>query len=192
MRRPHTFLIWSALLLIVAAPVALAATSPLLQWRQPIYIIGGLAGVVGLILLLAQPLLAARALPGLGPARSRHLHRVTGLMLVLSVVVHVAGLWITSPPDVIDALTFTSATPFSAWGVIAMWALFVTATFATLRGRLRLSPKGFRLGHKTLAVIIATCTILHIIPIDGTMEPVSKSVLMIALAAATAMALRKA
>ena len=33
--------------------------------------------------------------------------------MAVAVVIHVAGLWITSPPDMIDALLFTSPTPFS-------------------------------------------------------------------------------
>jgi hypothetical protein len=48
-------------------------------------------------------------------------------VLVVAVVVHVGGLWITSPPDMIDALLLTSPTPFSAFGVIAMWAIFAVA-----------------------------------------------------------------
>ena len=47
-------------------------------------------------------------------------------VLVIAVVLHVAGLWVTSPPDVIDALLFVAPTPFSNWGIIAMWALFAT------------------------------------------------------------------
>ena len=43
-------------------------------------------------------------LPDLSARRSRHLHRWVGGLLVACVVLHVVGLWITSPPDVIDAL----------------------------------------------------------------------------------------
>ena len=51
---------------------------------------------------------------------------------MLTVIVHVAGLWLTSPPDVIDVLLFRSPTPFSAWGAIAMWAVFAAALWAAL------------------------------------------------------------
>ena len=54
-------LIWLAVLAAMSLPLFIAATSPLLQWRQPIYIVAGLAGVVALILLFVQPLLAAGA-----------------------------------------------------------------------------------------------------------------------------------
>ena len=107
-------------------------------------------------------------------------------MLVLAVVVHVGGLWITNPPDVIDALLFTSPTPFSAWGVIAMWATFATALLAALRRRLRVRPWTWRSGHAVLAVIIIVDTVVHAILIEGTMETVSKVVLCALALGATA------
>ena len=109
--------------------------------------------------------------------------------LVAAVVLHVGGLWITSPPDVIDALTFTSATPFSVWGVLAMWFLFIAAVLVVLRNRLGLAPKTFKVLHKTLVTLIVLGSILHVIPIDGAMEPVTKSVILIVLAAALGNAL---
>ena len=57
------------------------------------------AGVVALALLLLQPLLAGGYLPGLAARRSRHLHAWVGAGLLAAVVVHVAGLWLTSPPE---------------------------------------------------------------------------------------------
>ena len=99
---------WSALVIVAILPIAAAANSPLLAWRQPIYITAGFAGVVGMVLLLFQPLLASGKLPGLSPKRSRTTHKWVGVALVLAVVIHVTGLWITSPPDVIDALLFVS------------------------------------------------------------------------------------
>lgn len=109
-------LIWTGLAAAILLPVALAAASPLLQWRQPVYITAGFAGIIAMSLLLLQPLLAGGLLPGLRGPRGRKLHRRTGALLVSAVILHVAGLWITSPPDVIDALLFRSPTPFSAWG----------------------------------------------------------------------------
>ena len=176
-------LIWTALAALILVPLAFAATSPLLQWRQPIYIASGIAGIVGLALLLLQPLLAAGLLPGVSVLHGRRIHRVTGILLVLAVVLHVAGLWITSPPDVIDALMFRSPTPFSAYGVVAMWAVFASALLAILRRRMR--PRLWRLGHGTLAGLIVVGTILHALLIDGTMETVSKTILCAAIALAT-------
>ncbi|QHQ35103.1 ferric reductase-like transmembrane domain-containing protein [Algicella marina] len=181
--RTRPFLIWAALLLAVVVPILLAASSPLLAWRQPVYVTGGFAGVAALVLLLVQPLLAAGVLPGLPPLRGRVLHRRIGAVLVLAVVVHVGGLWITSPPDVVDALTFTSPTPFSAWGVVAMWAVFATAGLAMVRRRLR--PALWRLLHMALATAIVVGSIVHALLIQGTMEIYSKVGLCLLLAVVT-------
>ena len=169
--------IWTAIAIAVAVPIGAAATSPLLAWRDPVYIAAGFAGVIAMALMLFQPMLAAGYLPGLSAVRGRHVHRWIGGLLVLSVVIHVAGLWITSPPDVIDALLFASPTPFSIWGVIAMWAVFVAACLALLRRRLRLQPRTWRLSHRTLAAFIVTGSVIHSIMIEGTMETLSKSAL---------------
>lgn len=181
----RAILIWAALALAIAVPLLIAATSPLLQWREPVYIIAALAGVVGMVLILLQPLLAGGYLPGLPMQPSRSLHRWIGAALVLAVIIHVGGLWITSPPDVIDALLFASATPFSLWGVIAMWAIFATALLAVLRSRRALRPRLWRLGHSALALIITCGTVLHALLIQGTMGQISKIVLATLVIAAT-------
>lgn len=173
-------LIWAAVLTAIAVPTGLAMASPLLAWREPVYILSGFAGIAALALLLLQPLLAAGLLPGV---RGRVIHRWTGAALVLCVVTHVAGLWITSPPDVVDALLLVSPTPFSLWGVIAMWAVFATAVLALLRARMRI--RNWRRAHIALAVVIVAGTVLHSLLIDGTMETVSKAVLCAAVLAAT-------
>lgn len=177
--------IWLALLIAIAIPIGAAAASPLLAWRDPIYIIAGFAGIFGLALLLLQPLLAGRLLPGMSPLENRLIHRWVGLFLVVSVVVHVGGLWITSPPDVIDALTFSSPTPFSIWGVLAMWALFATALLAAFRRRLKLRPSTWRLAHSALALLIVSGTIIHALLIEGTMEVFTKTGLCTLVAIAT-------
>ncbi|MEL6464046.1 MAG: ferric reductase-like transmembrane domain-containing protein [Pseudomonadota bacterium] len=167
-------LIWTGLAVALLAPIAAAAFSPLLQWREGIYIASGFAGILGMALLLLQPLLAAGDLPGLHRGPSRRIHRATGALLLIAVLGHVIGLWITSPPDVIDALTFTSPTSFSVWGVIAMWAVFAAALMAVLRKRLPLRPLTWRRIHALLAVIIAAGTVTHALLIEGTMEPITK------------------
>ena len=179
-------LIWAALAAALVIPLAVAATSPLLAWREPIYIAAGFAGVMALALLLLQPLLAGGYLPGLTTRRGRHLHACVGAALLATVVAHVAGLWLTSPPDVIDALLFRSPTPFAAWGVIAMWAVFATAILATLRRRLRLKPTVWRACHLTLATVIVTGSVVHAMLIEGTMGTVSKAVLSALVLAAAA------
>src|SRR3954468_8468850 len=109
-------LTWATLVAAICVPIALAMTSDLLQWRGTIYILAGFAGIFALGLLLVQPLLIAGYLPGFSAYRARRAHHWTGGALVTAVVVHVGGLWITSPPDMLDALTFASPTPFSPFG----------------------------------------------------------------------------
>ncbi len=186
MGRTRAMLIWTVVAAAIVIPSAFALSSPLLEWRRPVYVVAGFAGVVGLALMLLQPLLAGGYLPGLPTLRGRRVHRVIGGALVLAVVIHVAGLWITSPPDVIDALLFRSPTPFSAWGVIAMWAIFGTALLALLRRRIGLRLRLWRFAHTALAVVIVAGTVAHAVLIDGTMEPVSKAILGGLVVAATA------
>jgi hypothetical protein len=178
-------LIWCAVATAVAVPVIAATLSPLLAWRDPIYIVACLAGVAGLGLMLFQPLLIAGYLPGFSPYRTRRVHLWTGTALVVAVVVHVAGLWITSPPDVIDALLFTSPTPFSAWGVVAMWAILAVAIMVALRPQLGLRPRTWRAAHTFLAAIIVTGTAVHSVLVEGTMETVSKVFLCTLIVAVT-------
>ena len=178
-------LIWAAVAVAIAVPIAAAAMSPQLEWRHPVYIAAGFAGIIALGLLLVQPLLIGGYLPGLSAHGRRRAHRWIGGMLVGAVLIHVGGLSITSLPDVIDALLFTSPTPFSVWGVIAMWAIFAAALLAAFRRRLRLRPRTWRIGHTILAVIIVVGTIAHAILIEGTMETISKVALCALALAAT-------
>ena len=178
------YLIWVAVTLAVILPIALAATSPLLQWRQPIYIVAGFSGIVGMTFLLTQPLLAGRYILGSRPKLARHLHRIGGLLLLVSVILHVAGLWLTSPPDVIDAFLFRSPTPFAPWGVIAMVAVLLSPAYAVTRRKV--SPLIWRRVHLSLGIIMAVGTIGHVLLIEGTMEPISKAVLCVLVALAIA------
>ena len=176
-------LIWVALASAVCVPIAAAAASPLLAWRDPVYILAGFAGIVALGLMLFQPLLIGGYLPGLSARIGRRAHPWIGGALVVAVVIHVGGLWITSPPDMIDALLFSSPTPFSPFGVIAMWAIFAVALLAALRRRLR--PRTWRVAHMLLAIVIVVGSVVHGILIEGTMETVSKAALCALVLAAT-------
>jgi predicted ferric reductase len=170
-------LIWLALVLALSTPLWLAAYSPLLAWRDPTYIIAGFAGIAAMALMLVQPLLIRGAIPDFGGAHARRTHFWLGLGILALIVLHVAGLWLTSPPDVVDVLLFRSPTPFSIWGVLAMWALFAAALLAVLRKRLRLRPQVWRLGHTGLVSTIVVGSVVHSLLIEGTMEMVSKVVL---------------
>ncbi len=187
MTRARAILTWAALAVALAVPVAVAATSPLLAWRQPLYIAAGFAGVIAMGLLLLQPLLARGYMPGLALRRARRAHAWVGAALVLAVAVHVGGLWLTSPPDVVDALLFRSPTPFSAWGVIAMWAVFAAALLAARRRRLR--PRLWRFAHSILGAVIVVGSVVHAMLIEGTMGTFSKAALCALVVAAAAKAL---
>src|ERR1044071_2418123 len=163
MRLARVTLIWAALAAAICVPIAAAATSPQLAWRGPVYILAGFAGIIALGLVLVQPLLIAGYLPGLPAYRGRRVHHWIGGAIVVAVVIHVAGLWITSPPDMIDALTYTSPTPFSPFGVTAMWAIFAVALLAIFRRRLRL--RTWRIAHTLLAIVIVAGSVVHAIQI---------------------------
>lgn len=183
MRLNSALLTWAVLALAILVPLAFAATSEYLAWRSPVYIAAGFAGIVALCLTLVQPLLVRGWLPGLHSLRGRRVHRVVGVVLVGAVIAHVAGLWITSPPDIEDALLLRSPTPFSVWGVTAMWALFAAALLAFLRRRI--SPLAWRFGHTSLVGIAVLGGVVHAMLIEGTMETVSKAVLCCLVIAAT-------
>jgi len=193
MRSARVALIWAALVAAICVPVALAATSDLLAYRGPVYILAGFAGIIALGLVLVQPLLIGGYLPGLPGYRGRRAHYWIGGMLVVAVVVHVAGLWFSSPPDMIDALLFVSPTPFSPFGVIAMWAIFAVALMAAFRRRLGLPPRTWRIGHMVLAVVIVVGSVVHGFLIEGTMEAMSKAALcaLVVLAAIKVMVDRR-
>lgn len=184
MSRSRTALVWAGLLLVIAVPIVLAMMSPLLAWRDPIYILAGFAGIVALSALLFQPLLAANYLPGVSARLGRRFHKWAGFTVVLAVLIHVLGLWVTSPPDVIDALLFVSPTAFSVWGVIAMWAVFAVVFLVFMKRRIQ--PLVWRTLHMLLVFVIVGGSVVHAIKIEGAMETVSKLVLCIVVVIVTA------
>lgn len=179
-------LIWATLALAIAVPLFAAAQSPLLQWRDTVYIIAGFSGIVGLALLLVQAVLISGILSS---GTAHRIHIWTGAGLIGAVIVHVVALWITSPPDVIDVLLFRSPTPFSVWGAIAMWAVFVGGFLAALRKRISL--RIWRLGHSFAVLLMIIGTVVHTWLIQGTMEDLTKAVLCLMVLFVGAWALRK-
>jgi predicted ferric reductase len=178
-------LIWSALGVAVLAPIVAAATSPLLAWRSVVYGAAGFAGIIAMALMLVQPLLAGGYLPGFTRYQARRMHRWIGAAIVAAVVFHVLGLYVTSPPDVIDALLFASPTPFSNWGVIAMWAIFAVAVLVAFRERIGLRPRTWLTMHTGLVIVIVVGTVVHAVLIQGTMEIITKIALCALLLVAT-------
>ncbi len=179
-------LIWLAFIIVMITPLVAAATSELLAWRDSIYIMAGFAGIFAMSLLFAQPLLIGGYLPSLSPRNNRKIHKWVGGLLVAMVFIHVLFLWFTSPPDVIDVLLFRSPTPFSLWGVIAMWALFFMGLMAALRKKLRLSLHLWRRIHLALAMVTIIGSVGHALLIEGAMEQVTKIIICVLVIAATA------
>ncbi|SLN47659.1 Ferric reductase like transmembrane component [Roseivivax jejudonensis] len=181
--------IWAGLALLAVGPVVLAAFSPYLAYRGPLYILGGFAGIVGLSLLLTQPLLAAGDLPGARGPDGRRWHRWMGWGLVACVAAHIVGLFVTSPPDTIDALLLVAPTPFSVWGVIALWSTVATAILVALRRRME--ARIWRVAHNAVALLLVVATVIHAVQIEGAMEQVSKWALGLAAIAASALAVAR-
>lgn len=184
MGESRKWLPWLALALAITIPIIAAAFSPYLAWRRTVYIVAGFAGIIGFALMLAQPLLANGVMPGLTRFKSRRVHAWLGGLIVAGIIIHVVGLYITSAPDVTDALLFRSPTPFAPWGVGAMVAIFAAAALLMLRNRIR--PRHWRLAHTVLVTAAVIGTIVHVLLIEGTMETVTKWLLSAAVLAALA------
>lgn len=182
-------LAWTVTGVSMGLPILLAALSPLLGYRTMPYIVGGFAGIVCLALLLLQPMLAAGYLPGSRPIRQRRWHVWVGMAIILCVVLHVGGLYATSPPDTLDALLLVAPTPFSVYGVLAMWGVVLTVLLVALRNRLGLRYGTWRLFHNALALLVVVATVIHALQIEGAMEPVSKWVLSLAVLVITSLTL---
>ncbi|WP_210496630.1 ferric reductase-like transmembrane domain-containing protein [Microvirga antarctica] len=182
-------LAWSGAALVMIVPAAITAFSPYLAYRTLPYIVGGFAGVISLSLLFIQPLLPAGYLAGSEGSAGRRWHRWVGVALVVAVVLHVGGLYLTSPPDTIDALLLISPTPFSIYGVTAMWGVVATAALVVFRRRLGLRFSIWRLIHNGLAAIVVVATVIHALQIEGAMEPITKWMLCMATLAAMSVAL---
>ncbi|ASJ70788.1 ferric reductase-like transmembrane domain-containing protein [Granulosicoccus antarcticus] len=140
-------MIWAFVAGIVMTPVLIAADSSLLAGREAAYIVGGMAGILALAVLLLQPLLAVACLPGIALSQARRWHRWTGTALVVAVGIHIGGLYLTSPPDMIDALLLMAPTLYSLFGVIAMWGLILIVLLVAGRSRLRLRAALWRMVH---------------------------------------------
>jgi predicted ferric reductase len=188
-RRVSAVLAWGSAAVVMLVPVAVAAFSPYLAARNIPYIVGGFAGIVGLSLLFLQPLLPAGYFAGSEGPAGRRWHRWLGVAIVVAVMLHVSGLYLASPEDTIDALLLVSPTPFSVYGVTAMWGVVATAILVLFRRRLGLRHSVWRLVHNGLAAFVVVATVTHALQIEGAMEPVSKGILCMAVVAATGVAL---
>ena len=181
-------LFWATLAIVMGAPLWIAATSPLLAGREAVYILGGFAGILALVVMIMQPLLAAGYLPGISQARARRWHLWTGSALVIALALHVVGLYLTSPPDMIDALLLNAPTLYSIFGVIGMWALILIVLLVVTRSRTGFRITTWRILHNALGVIVVVASVVHALMIEGAMGPFSKLILCLGVLEATAVA----
>lgn len=165
------------LFLVAIGPIVVAAFSPLLKSRELIYVVGGLSGVVALSLLLVQPLLALGYLANVSLVRQRQWHLWSGALLVVTIALHIGALYVTSPDDMTDALLLRSATPFSVYGVIALWGVLLIAMLVAFRNKIKIPIKRWKTVHVFIAAIVVVASIIHTLWIQGAMGTVSKWVL---------------
>ena len=170
----HRLFIWSVVSLSVLVPLVIAMMSPLQAYRDFPYIAASFAGVLALGILFLQPLLAISALPDLSPRRSRQIHQILGILLLVCVSVHVFGLYLTSPQDALDALLFVAPTLFSVYGVLAMWGVIATVVLVILRTQLTPPYRIWKITHNLLSFGIVCSTIVHALMIEGAMGTASK------------------
>lgn len=176
----------------MVVPVLLAATSPYLAYRSPVYILAGFAGIIAMSFLVMQPLLSHPPSNLMPRPSARRWHRITGITITLLVLAHVGGLYLVSPPDTLDALLLRAPTLFSVFGVLALWACLLTAGLAATRRRLSLRPVIWKRLHQVIASVLAIATVIHAILIDGAMDPITKTLLGAAIIVTTAwVALRR-
>lgn len=168
-------MLWLLVALVIFVPILVATQSSLLEWRQPIYVAAGFAGIIALALMLLQTLLVSGQL--LVGSKQRYAHAIVGGSIVSLIVVHIGGLWYVSPPDVVDVLLFRSPTPFGLWGMIATLAVIASSGLAIFRTRISLTR--FRALHGASAVLVVLTTIAHTILIEGAMGQNTKVALCI-------------
>lgn len=178
-------LVWAAVLLIAASPVAVAAASPLLRGRDLVWVFGGMAGVVALSLLFVQPLLASAWLPGTRGRTGIAWHRLTGALALGLVLAHVGGLYVYSPEDIADALLLVAPTPFSLYGVTGLATLSLAALVGFSRRRVRLPPGVWRGLHLCIAAVAACASVIHAWMIEGAMGEITKGMVCAATVVST-------
>ncbi|MBX9451546.1 MAG: ferric reductase-like transmembrane domain-containing protein [Mesorhizobium sp.] len=170
-------------------PIMIAAASPFLAYRNATYIAGGFAGIICLALFVIQPLLAAGYLPGSHVLQQRRWHRWAGSAIIACVLLHVGLLFVTSPVDTLDALLLVAPTPFSIYGVAAMWGVALTALLVALRRRLGLRYPIWHFIHNGVALMVVIATVIHAVQIEGAMGTLSKWALCIVALLATGLTL---
>jgi predicted ferric reductase len=188
-KRMKAVLVWCLVMACVLVPVGIAAANPLQANRDALWIVGGMAGIAALALLLVQPLLAAGYLPGPSLTAGRRWHRWLGTTIVVTVGLHIIGLYLSSPEDITDTLLLVAPTPFSVYGVIGLCGVVLTAVLVAVRSRSGLRYTSWRIVHNALALVVVVSSIVHALLIEGAMGSVSKLILCALIFAVTVIVL---
>ena len=122
MRLARVILIWASLAAAICVPIAAAAASPLLKWRDAIYIVAGFAGIVALGLLLVQPFRRR-----LGLRTFRMAHMSLAVVIVVGSVIH--GMLVEGTMETMSKATLCALVLVAATKVMAdLWARRKRAT----------------------------------------------------------------
>lgn len=154
---------------LVILPLVVALVSPLQTGREAIWVIGALAGVLALSLLVIQVLLPTPWLRGIIIGDDSRVHRLLGIAIAVIVIVHVGGLYVTSPDDIADALVLQAPT-YSRLGVLSAWCLALSLGLALARRKLALTYSDWQIVHAFLAVVVVTTAVAHTVMIRGTLD----------------------
>ncbi len=184
-----TTFLWVLLAAVIGFPILIAVLSPLQVGRDAIYITGSFGGIVCLALLLIQPLLAAGCFPAGRLSQQQRWHRLVGVAILFTLFLHIAGLYLTSPDDMVDALLLIAPTPYSVYGAIALWGLVLTAIVAFTRRRWH--QRAWRFAHLSLAAVVVGASVVHALMIEGLMGSLSKILLCSCVLLTAAFALWK-
>jgi hypothetical protein len=154
---------------LLVGPAAAALASPLQVGRDAGWVLGAVAGAVALSLLAVQAALPTPWLDGVLARPWSALHRAVGLAVAAVVLAHMAGLYLSSPDDVRDALLLRAPT-YSRLGVLSAWTVGLSIALALARRRLGLTYSDWQILHSALAVAIVTTAVGHTVMIRGTLD----------------------
>jgi hypothetical protein len=183
--RTRSLLVWVVVAIAICVPIAAAAASPLLAWRQPVYIIAGFAGIAAMALLLLQPLLGSRSAAGTDALGARASSIAGSVRRSVRPRGASRRRALGDQPARCDrcAHVFVADTIFRMGRDRHVGAVWRCASLAGFRHRLR--PRLWRRVHTALALVIVAGSIVHALLIDGTMETVSKVALCALVLVAT-------
>lgn len=184
--------LYQALFIMLFAVVLLSATTiPFLYQSQTLWYkvgidslmlyLGQLCGMVALILLFFQVVLATRSnlLTQLfGPSSLMKLHRINGVAVVVAAVCHV--LLVLVPEGIANLPIGLKYWP-ELVGAVLFFLLASLVFFAYFRDRLKLNYKKWRASHKPLGYLALVLVLVHVLFVSDTFENIGPRIFIIVL-----------